>query len=68
MIARTNKNANIAQRNIARSNAQLARNKPNNNAILAKRIIECLIQNALRDRRRNEELRQRSELHQFITQ
>jgi len=57
MIARTNKDANIAQRSIVRSNAQLTRNKRSNNAILAKRIIERLIQNASRDRRRNEESR-----------
>jgi len=50
MIARTNRDANIAQRSIARSNAQLARSKRNNNVTYAKKIIERLIQNALRDR------------------
>jgi len=66
MIARTNKDANIAQKSIVQSIAQLARSKRNCNAILAKRIIKRLIRNALRDKRRNEELRQQSELNQFI--
>jgi len=67
-IARTNKDANIAQRSIARSNAQLARSKRSGDATHAKIIIKRLIQNASRDRRKNERSRQRSELDQFITQ
>jgi len=43
MIAKTNRDANIAQRSIVRSNAQLARSRRSNNAILAKKIIERLI-------------------------
>jgi len=43
MIARTNRNANIAQKSIVRSNAQLARSKRSNDAIFAKKIIELLI-------------------------
>jgi len=62
MIARTNKNANIAQKSIVRSIAQLARSKRSCDTTLAKRIIERLIRNALRDKRRNEELRRRNEL------
>ncbi len=68
MIARTNKNANIAQKSIVRSIAQLARSKRSCDTTLAKRIIERLIRNASRNKRRNKKSRQRSELNQFITQ
>jgi len=50
MIAKTNKDANIAQKSIVQSNAQLARSKRSSNAILAKRIIERLIQNASKNK------------------
>jgi len=42
MIARTNKDANIAQKSIARLIAQLARSKRSCDATLAKKIIERL--------------------------
>jgi len=50
MIAKTNRDANITQKSIARLNAQLAKSKRSNDAILAKKIIERLIQNASKNR------------------